>query len=70
MKEGYSRWREESEQMHRGRKIKQPRLIPIHNKLKNMSQESITRGLFLLKYVMSFRADIYNGRMLLAQEFV
>ena len=28
-----------------------------------------TRGLFLLKYVMSFRADIYNGRMLLAQEF-
>ena len=30
---------------------------------------SITRGLFLLKYVMSFRADIYNGRMLLAQEF-
>lgn len=55
--------------MHRGREIKQLRLIPIHNKLKNKSQESITRGLFLLKYVMSFRADIYNGRMLLAQEF-
>lgn len=56
--------------MHRGKKIKQPRLIPIHNKLKNMSQESISRGLLLLKYVMSFRADIYSGRMLLAQEFV
>ena len=69
MKEGYSRWREQLEQMHRGREIKQLRLIPIHNKLKNKNQESITRGLFLLKYVMSFRADIYNGRMLLAQEF-
>lgn len=61
---------ERIEQMHRGRKIKQLRLIPIHNKLKNKSQESITRGLFLLKYVMSFRADIYNGRTLLAKEFV
>lgn len=70
MKERYSRWREQFEQMYRGRKIKQPRLIPIHNKLKNKSQESITRGLFLLKYVMSFRADIYSGRMPLAQEFV
>lgn len=70
MKEGYSRWREQFEQMHRGRKIKQPRLIPTDNKLKNMSQESITWGWFLLKYVMSFRADIYNGRMLLAQKFV
>lgn len=38
--------------------------------LENKSQESITRALFLLKYVMSFRADIYNARMLLAQEFV
>lgn len=56
--------------MHRGKKIKQPRLIPIRNNLKNMSQESISRGLLLLKYVMSFRADIYSGRMLLAQEFV
>lgn len=69
MKEGYSRWKEQLEQMNRGRKIKQRGLIPIHNMLKNKSQESITRGLFLLKYVMSFRADIYNGRMLLAQEF-